>query len=401
MNILFSHYAVIDKQGFGRSFMLARELVDFGNQVTLLTTQPSGQFSFPYRVEIRDGVRLIVFSDIVPNFMRRTGFGLLSVFLKTIYLFFNKFDIYHADVGHRPGGGLPIIAKKIFFKIIYVSEWWDHFGKGGQFDSKKGIKKFTHGYYDLLFEVWEKKIADGVICLSSGMIERAISLGINKKKLIKITGGADTKAINFFTTSCKKEKYGIPKNSISFCFVGMNNGEFNDLVPFINAIHKLRKKNIEVIWFTTGKSIPNTLKEKHEIGSELIEFGWVDYKKYPEILSCADAFILLQRENIKSYTRWPNKMGDYLAAARPILINPYGETESLVKAQKEFFLVTKFDAEHIYQTITKFVQNKNRQINKSIRAFAENEFSWHHKATQLIEFYNNILYENKIKKGDN
>jgi len=393
MNILFSHYAIIDKQGFGRSFMLARELVSLGNQVTFLTTQPSGQFSFPYREENRDGVRLIVFSEIVPDFMRRTGFGFLSVLLKTIYLFFNNYDIYHADVGHRPSGGLPIIIKKCFIKIVYVSEWWDHFGKGGQFDNKKGIKKITHGYYDLLFEVCEKKIADGIICLSSGMFERAISLGLGAEKLIIITGGADTKAIKFFTSSSKKEKHGIPKNSISFCFVGMNDGELNDILPFIKAINKLKNKNIEVTWFTTGNRISSTLKKKHEIGSELIEFGWVDYNKYSEILSCADAFILLQRENIKSYTRWPNKMGDYLAAARPILINPYGETETLVNTQKDFFLITKYDTDHIYETISNFVQKRNSQINISIRSFAENEYSWQHKARQLIEFYNYILNE--------
>ena len=98
--------------------MLSRELAYIGHEVTFLTSLPSNRFIFPYKKELRDGVSIIAFPDIVPNFIRRTGFGPLGFLFKLFYIFFNSFDIYHSDAGHRPTGGIPVLIKKIFFSAI-------------------------------------------------------------------------------------------------------------------------------------------------------------------------------------------------------------------------------------------------------------------------------------------
>lgn len=396
MKILFSHYAIIDKEGFSRSFMLARELAKQGNEVTFLTTLPSSEFIFPYKKELRYNVKIIAFPDFVPDSLRRTGFGVLSVLLRVIFILFSKYELYHADVGHRPSGGWPIIFKKAFCNVLYVSEWWDYFGKGGQYDMKKGFKKITHGYYDLLFETLEKKIADGIVCLSHEMKKRAVKIGISKKKITIVTGGADCCTIKYYPNTFYKEKFGIPKNSVTFGFSGMKKGELPDIIPFIKATKVLLNKSINITWFTTGDYISEEIKKEFQIGEELFEFGWVNYKEYSEIISCADVFILLQKEDIKNKTRWPNKLGDYLAAGRPILINPYGDTKKLVAQKEDFFLKTEFNVADIVDTIENNLDFNSSLLNSSIRAFAEKEFSWEHKSKKLLDFYRSIIYEEKI-----
>lgn len=399
MKILFSHYAIIDKEGFSRSFMLARELATLGNDVTFLTSLPANRLAFPYYKEVREKVKIIAFPDIVPNFMRRTGFGFLSAILKTFYILFNKFDIYHSDAGHRPSGGIPILFKKVFVKLIYIAEWWDCFGKGGQFDSKKGIRKFTHGYYDLIFDLPEKKSADGVVCLSNGMCERAKKLKVNKNITV-ITGGSDVKSIAFYPNCDFKKKYNVPTSSLTFGFVGMNRGEVFDIIPFIKAVKELRESGFDITWFTTGGFIPEILKNEYGIGQELIEFGWVDYKYYPEILSCADCFILLQKEDLKSYTRWPNKVGDYLAAGRPILTNPFGEIERIITNQEDFFFTIQYNVDSTVKKIQDIYRNRpDHNLRYRIRKYSENEFSWNKKAQQLLSFYNKVLKDEQNKKN--
>lgn len=390
MKILFSHYAVIDKEGFGRSFMLARELARLGHDVIFLTSQPTSSFFFPFRKEIRNKVKILSFPDIVPSFMLRTGFGFLSVIMKAIYIFVNESDIYHSDAGHRPSGGIPILFKKMFVKLTYIAEWWDHFGRGGQFDSKKGIRKITHGYYDLIFEVPEKKLADGVVCLSNGMFDRARKLKVNKKICV-ISGGSDIETIDFYPTTEYKEKFDIASSSLTFGFVGMTKGEIQDITPFIKAVNYLIKQGLDINWYTTGSYIPKNIKEDLNIGNELTEFGWVDYKLFPEILSCADCFVLTQREDLWSYTRWPNKIGDYLAAGRPILTNPYGEVAHMVTDNKQYFFTTQFNAERIAQKIKEIYENGiDQNLRYQIRKFAENEVSWNNKARQLLSFYEKV-----------
>jgi len=399
MRILFSNYALLDKTGFGRSFMLARELAIIGNKVTFLTGLPSNKFIFPYKKEVRDGVLIIAFPDIVPNFMRRTGFGLLSFVFKLFYVFINKYDIYHADVGHRPCGGIPILLKKQFKDIVYVSEWYNYYGKGGQYDSKKGIKKYTHGAYDLFFEIKDKKIADGVVCLSSAMAERANKEGISEDHLSIINGGADVKSIYFQKHSTNKVKFNIDNSSLTFGFIGMNVGQLKDIMPLIEALNELSLKSEffkKSTLITTGRFLPKRVKEELDLKFKLKEFGWVDYEVYSEILSCVDIFVLLQEPNLDNRTRWPNRLGDYIAAGRKTLINPYGDTRSLVGKYKELFIEVDFSKETIKRNLAEVIQNEEIYSDREvIRKIAEEELSWNQKAKQLLNFYNKLLYSKR------
>ena len=176
----------------------------------------------------------------------------------------------------------------------------------------------------------------------------------------------------------------------------MNRGEIYDIIPFISALNKLKKYPLDIVWFTTGGYIAENIKTKLDIGQELIEFGWVDYKDYPEILSCADCFILLQKEDLKSFTRWPNKAGDYFAAGRPIIMNPYGEIKRIFETKREFFLPTEYSAEDITLAIGKIYDNRPTiKLRYQIREFAEKEFSWDKKSQQLLSFYKKVISNEK------
>jgi len=410
MNILCSHYAIIDKQGFGRSFMLARELVVRGHDVTFLTTLPSNRFVFPWHREQRDGVKIVAMPDLVPAFMRRTGFGVLSVLMRLVYILFRRFDIYHADVGHRPSGGLALLIKKMFQPgLVYVSEWWDYFGRGGQFDDKNGIRRFTHGFYDLLTEVAEKRLATGVVCLSDGMRQRAVDLGL-RTPLEVVSGGADVKSISFYPDTSLRSRYEMDPEAVCFGFVGMNDGEVQDIEPFLKAFYALRGQGYSLNWFTTGNPLSSSVREKYAIGSEITEFGWVDYAEFPEILSCADAFVLMQQENLKNNTRWPNKIGDYLAAGRPVLTNLHGEIKRMHAGHPDIFITAQWSAASVEVAIKQFMDEHKRmneptstgddQSEKTlvlspqtmlsrrmeIRRIAEQQLSWQSRAETLESF---------------
>jgi glycosyltransferase involved in cell wall biosynthesis len=382
--------------------MLSRELAYIGHEVTFLTSLPSNRFIFPYKKELRDGVSIIAFPDIVPNFIRRTGFGPLGFLFKLFYIFFNSFDIYHSDAGHRPTGGIPVLIKKIFFSsVVYVCEWWDYFGIGGQFDEKKGIRKYTHGVYDLLFEVNEKKLADGIVCLSTAMKARAMKEGISESNICVINGGSDVRNIKYMHINKYREKYGIKSSAIVFGFIGMNVGELNDLIPFIEALNELSIENKEFsncILATTGKLLPEKILVSLKLKFKIIEFGWVNYNYFSELLSCIDLFVLVQIPNKKNETRWPNKLGDYIAAGRKTIINLYGETAILGKAHQELFIPVLFDKESIKTKLIEIFNNGEIYADRQkIRQIAVEELSWETKSKQLDGFYSKILEQKKNK----
>jgi glycosyltransferase involved in cell wall biosynthesis len=394
MKVLFIHYAIIDREGFGRTFKLAREIASLGNSVVFVTTQANSRRKFPFRVEYRENVKIVSFPELLPEKFSRTGFGFFSAILKVLYLIRrHQFDIVHSDTGHRPSAAIPAFFLQFIFRIPHVMEWWDYFGRGGQFDDKSLFKKITQGYYDILFQPCLLKSATGIIVLSEFLKQKALDLKIPGEKIRIVNGGADTSRINFSAENEKlKKRNDILPESLTFGFIGMNRGEFNDLIPFIRAINKL-KNELPINWFTTGGIISTELKNKYNISSELIEFGWQDYDSYINSIGCADVFILIQKENIMNEARWPNKIGDYLAAGRMILTNPVGEIKTMVNRFPEVFITSDYNEEDIIAKIKTIYKNKTEIVRKGaeVRRIAESEMSWNLKAIQVLELYDQIL----------
>jgi glycosyltransferase involved in cell wall biosynthesis len=394
LNILFSHYGREGYEGFGRSFMLARGLATLGHSVTFLTSQESmvGKIHFPYIKKSVDGVFLISFPDIVPNKIRSMGLGPMNIYLKSVYSISKRYDIVHSDAGHRPSSGIPCLLNRLIGHSKYISEWWDFHGKGGIYDDRPWWYQCTLGNYDSWAEIHNKKISDGVIALSEFTKNRAINYGINKNRILVLRGGADIDNISYIPHTGLRSKYGIPEDCLTFCFIGMSEGELPGLDPFLTAVKTLRHR-IKIKWFTTGNKLNEVIKRKYDIGSELMEFGWIDYTEYSDILSCADIFLLLQKNLKKNKARWPNKLGDYLAAGRLIMANPVGEVTNFMKKYPNSFVCVDWSKDSIENAILDLATHKNKlpnigQINREI---AEKYCSWQIQSELLSDFYYKIL----------
>jgi len=391
LRILFSHYGIKDGDGFGRTFMLARELAALGHYVTILTSQ-RGEFTFPLKSEARDGVEIVSFPDVVPKAMRKGGLGPLNILLKSVYVLLHQYDIVHSDSGHRPSSGIPCTVHRFFRNSIYVSEWWDYFGKGGMQDDQQWWYRAILGTYDSWAEIHNKKIADGVIALSEFTKGRAIDIGVPEERILILHGGADTRTIQYIPDRRNRKKFGIPEDSLVFGFVGINEHELIDLEPFLRAVNSL--KNFKRIsWFSTGRKLSKETTGKFGLSDEYHEFGWVDYEQYSDLLSCADVFALLSRQNLVNKARWPNKVGDYLAAGRVVLANPYGEVAHYMRESPESFISVSWSHQSIENAILEMLDNRDEILKKGehARRLAEERLSWKIQALSLDSFYHLIV----------
>lgn len=364
---------------------------NLGHNVTLLTSQFK-KFKFPYKLENREGVSIYSFPDIVPFKMRKGGLGVLNIFLKSIFVLTKKYDIVISDSGHRPSSGIPCVINRFFQKSLYISEWWDFFGTGGMKDEMPLWYRIILGNYDTWAEKHNKKIANGTIALSEFTKKRALELGIKEEKILVLNGGADVRSIKFIPDNKLKRKYNIPENTFTFAFVGMNDYEINDLEPFLLALKEYKGK-LKINWFSTGKILSTSIKNKFNIGKELKEFGWIDYNEYSEVLSCADAFILIQRDNLKNKARWPNKIGDYLSAGRPILVNEIGDLKYYLNRFENAFIKVKYNKDSILEFLNSLENNvkKFEHNRKYVRLIAEEEMSWTKRAQKLEQFLYNLI----------
>ena len=389
LKILLSHFGRHNLDGYNRTYNLAIGLSKLGNDVVVLTTAHKGYSLRIRTIKVSESLKVLVVPDFLPAKLRKGGFGLINCLYRIYYVLTHKFDIVHSDSGHRPVSGIPCYLSKVLYKSKYVAEWWDFFGKGGLYDSKKGLNRMLLGNYEHLTEVLSKKIADAIVVLSSAMELRAKQLLPNLTNIKIIRGGADIEAINYYEPGKFKSKYGYELDSFVFGFIGLNNQEVDDIVPFIEAFYKLRDKGfLNIHWFSTGNSLVKKFYKKYNIGKEYKDFRFVDYSIYGEILSIADCFILTLNNTMQNKHRWPNKIGDYLAAGRPILAAPVGELAFLINKLPMSFIKVEHNSHDIEQKIISLMKEKNiTKIGYLNRKYAEENASWNIRSKELNDFY--------------
>jgi glycosyltransferase involved in cell wall biosynthesis len=391
--ILISHACIYKKAGWGRIFPLAKGIANQGNNVTILTTNPG--FSIFTKKEKIGNVDIIIYPEIIPVRISKMGFGFLSLIFKIIHVGFHKYDIVHSDNGHRPLSGIPCRLHKWLHNSVYVAEWYDWYGRGGQYDNKKFLFKLLLGRYELRYELKDKKFADGIVVLSEVLRERA-SLIKTADRVVKIQGGADVSGIPFISDNTEiKQKFNIPGNTITFGYINSSSYRLAEFMPLIESLERLGFSGYQILVFGESSSLEKQLPV--HIAKHIKFFGWINYSQEYEKLQLVDIFFLFKENILGNKAGWPNCVGDYLACGRPILINPVGEMVDFVKLYPEYFIVTTNNIDDIVDKIDHIRSNLDVYRNKgtNIRQFALENTSWEKKSKELMDFYNYLISQSK------
>ena len=393
MKILISNCGQIDGPNFYRTYCLANGLLQRGHSITMMTSPGVSQGKIDH-MNNGNEINFIMFSDIVPKRFRQAGFGIIDPVLRTMEILHSKYDVFFADSGFRPACGLPCWIGKVLKNVPYVCEWWDLNGRGGQFDLRPLLGRYTIGVMDSFMEKLDKKLADGIVCVSSFLQEKCIEMKIPKEKTLVLHGGADIEGIPFIERSIARSKLGLG-NGFLLGIAGINKAELRNLAPFFKALKKLQRDFPDIAWFSTGAELTSQQVRDYDIGREHIELGWLSYAQYGLYLSAADVLLCPLENSIKNISRWPNKLGDYLAAGRPIVSNAVGEIKIFSEKYPNTIVVTNWEEKDIFETLRSLLLNKNKakELGVNARKVAEQEYSWTAKAAELEIFLGKIISE--------
>jgi glycosyltransferase involved in cell wall biosynthesis len=390
LKILISHTSVYKKDGWGRIYPLAIGLVKQGCTVTILTTNP--RFSILTKKETMNGVNIIIYPEFIPSRASKMGFGFMSLLLKIFHILVNNYEVVHSDNGHRPLSGIPTRMHKRIHNSIYVSEWYDWYGLGGEYDKKNKLFKLLFGRYELKKEIVDKKFADGIVVLSEILKLRAEQIK-PIERIIKIHGGADVTSIPFLEDNSElKKKFKLDSDTLTFGYINSGGYDYDEIAPLVHAIinGKIKHKIKILVFGGPGREI-NNLPEEFKY---LFRFyGWIDFGIDFEKLQCVDVFCLFKDDSLGNQAGWPNCIGDYLACGRTVLLNPVGEMIEFTEKFPFAFITTTKKENDIIEKI-QYIVTEKESINlsrKKIRELAEEVISWESKSKELLTFYQYLL----------
>lgn len=387
MNILFLNHNVIWRSTFFRCLQFGKQLVAQGHHVDLLTISPGARFRFSEQVI--EGVTVIETPDLLFG-ITRTGWDPYDTQRRKSFLRRRHYDLIHA-FDSRPVVILPALAQRKRDGATLLTDWADWWGRGGIIEERpnKLIKLFFQRP-ETYFEEHYRTQADGLTVISRALGERAMQLGMPPEKIAHIRSGADTERIRPMDKTQAREALGLPVNAPIVGFTGFVH---YDLTLLLSAFDVLARQRPDVRLLITGQYSPlvRQYSERGHWSDRVFHAGILPYANLPQYLCAADLNALPFADKQANRGRWPNKIGDYLSAGRPVVSNPTGDIQDLF-ARYDIGVLTEETPVAFAHGMAEVLDDPAhaRAQGYMARQVAEHELSWPKLTQQLEEHYRRI-----------
>jgi glycosyltransferase involved in cell wall biosynthesis len=233
------------------------------------------------------------------------------------------------------------------------------------------------------------KHADQVIVNSPGFIDHVKSRGTDQ--VILIPNGADPNMFNPEANGISfREKHDL-ENKFILLYAGAH-GMSNDLnVVLESAAHLKNNNEIWIVLLGSGKEKPHLQTLAKEKGlSNVLFIPPVPKLEMREALAAADACLAILKPIEMYKTTYPNKVFDYMAAGRAVILAIDGVIRDVVESANAGLFVPPGDPQALAEAVENLASNpeKCRRLGENGREMIEKKFSREEladKFTALLE----------------
>lgn len=384
MHILLIHqaFAALDEPGGTRHHELARHLSGRGHQVTIIASPVSyltgADGGRRERKQVDDLGVTIIRSYTLPalhrSFIWRV-FSFISFMISSFIqgLFVRKVDLVWGTtppIFQAPTAWLLARLKGVPF-LLEVRDLWPAFAVAVGVLKNPFLIKISEGLERFLY-----RQADQVVVNSPGFIQHVSERGAKTVSLVP--NGADP---DMFDPSASGEQFR-KKFGLADCFVVLYagaHGMSNDLDVVLDAAEVLRDEPvIRIVLVGSGKEKPRLREEADQRGLDNMLFlPPVPKVDMPGTLAGADACLAILKPIEMYKTTYPNKVFDYMAASRPVILAIDGVIRTVVEGAQAGVFVQPGDPQVLAETIRQMANNpeKCRKMGMNGRMLIETQFS--------------------------
>jgi len=386
-----------------RAYNLAKQIALRGHAVTLMTVSSDSMLRSHTHSE--SGLRIIETPNFMHNifghFTRRLflepGTGILDIITRLRECRSNRYDIIQL-FDHSPNVALPFYLLRQKLKSRFISDWCDiyhhaeglRYEYGFRFDRIYQKLGFLFKRYSRFVEYDLRRNCAGVTAISRNLADFAIKQGVSREKISVIEGGADVENIMLLPKKEARRKLGLPVDGKIVGFMGTFQ---RDIDIVIESFSLLKETLPDSYLLVIGRPFPWTrqVAENKGIAERYIEAGWCTDELLPYYLASTDVLALPLKNNLFNQTRWPNKIGEYMACGRPVVVSNVGNVADIVR-KHGIGLTAENDAIDFSSKLRALLSNQDlaESMGKRARQLACSEFSWALQAVKLEKFYYHI-----------
>lgn len=383
LSILFLNHNYENFGTFYRCFFLARSLARIGHHVDLVCASRK-RFDLRIRNKMIEERFKIITLPRIRLHQYHTGHSLRALINSGIVLV-KDYDILQSFAVAQPATAIPTVVARYLTNKPIVVDWDDAWGDGLA-NSHPSLIGRTLAY----LEKEVPKLADTVTVVSEYLRAKAESNGY--RKIVKIPNGANVDDIRPADKHVARRSLGIPPDLRMLVAVGHTFLKSMDIM--LSAFHLATKKVPDLRLFIVGDFNRPIESIGKEYGLENVVFaGEQPFDSVKLFLAAADCLVLPMEDTVFERARFPIRLGDYMAAARPIVSNAVGEVKDVLERNECGLTCPPGDIEGFAAIMTAAIQDDDLRgrLGRNARIWAETRFSWANVATQLAEEYRQIV----------
>jgi glycosyltransferase involved in cell wall biosynthesis len=398
MHILLIHqaFAALDEPGGTRHIEIARVLAEKGQQVTIITSPVSyltgktrgvaTRWRMSEQVSPRIRIlRVYTYPALHKSFFHRV----ISFFSFMFSSFFVGLAVKEVDLvwGTSPpifqGWTAWLLArlKRVPF-LFEVRDLWPAFAIAIGVLRQKTLIWLSLGLEKFLYEH-----ADAIVVNSPGFIDHIEKRGGKNIQLVE--NGVDP---DMFISASKgknfREKFNLQQNCV-ILYAGAH-GISNDLTVVLQAAEILKnEKKTKFVFVGDGKEKPSLLQMAQEKGlTNTLFLPSVAKSEMAEVIAGADACLAILKPLDLYKTTYPNKVFDYMAAGKPVLLAIDGVIREVVEKANAGIFVEPGNPKPLADAARWILQNSNQAVSMGLNG--KNYVNNHFHRTALAEKFEKI-----------
>jgi len=377
MHVLLIHqaFAALDEPGGTRHHELARYLAQHGHRVTIIASPVSyltgtarrTQASLVERQGDEPGITILrayTYTALHRSFFHRT----LSFLSFMISSFLVGMTVKGVDLvwGTSPpifqGATAWMLARLKGVKFLFeVRDLWPAFAiavgvlrQPVLIRLSEWLERFLYSHADLL------------VVNSPGFIKHVQDRGASWVKLVP--NGADTVMFSPVVDGSNfRNQHGLVGRYVAL-YAGAH-GMSNDLGVVLEAACQLKQQSrIAIVLLGDGKEKPALVKRAAELGLDnLLFIPPLPKAEMPAALAAADACIAILKPVEAYQTVYPNKVFDYMAAGKPVILAIDGVIREVVETAGAGIFVTPGDPQAMAGAIRSLEENPQAGVEMGKR----------------------------------
>lgn len=402
MHILIIHqaFASLDEPGGTRHYELARWLVSNGHRVTVIASPVSyitgarvGDLAtYPAELQEMPGLTILrasVYEAHHRSFVHR----MLAFFSFMLSSFWLGLGVRRVDLvwGTSPpifqgvsGWALARLKRARF--LFEIRDLWPEFAVAVGVLRSRLLIALSEWLERFLY-----RAADCVMVNSPGFEEHVRLRGARRVELVP--NGADP--LMFQPADGGREfrrRHNLDDRFIAL-YAGAH-GLSNDLDVLLDAAVLLQDSGVQLVLIGDGKEKPALATRAVALGLKNVRFlPSVPKREMAQALAAADAGIAILKPIPAYRTTYPNKVFDYMAAGRPVLLVIDGVIRQVVEAAHCGIFVQPGNASALADAIRTLASDPHRarQLGLDGRTYLEQHFSREQIARRLLQVLETTL----------